>query len=126
MDTKKILLGLAAAVAFGVVAGALISMAKLSVDPVVQSVFLSFLGTAIGAYIARRRFVLPALGLWFVEWLIIVYVLYFIAAPTGRASFFAITQVNLLSIVLSALAVTIGALLGQTLAKRTQRNVPAI
>jgi hypothetical protein len=61
-----------------------------------------------------------------VEWLLVVYLLYFIAAPTGQASFLAIAQINVLSIVLSALAVAIGALVGQALAKRAQHSAPAI
>ncbi len=126
MNTKRILLGLAAAAVFGLVAGELISLANFTVNPVLQSAVLGFLATAIGAFIARRGFVLPALGLWLVEWLLVVYLLYFIAAPTGQASFLAIAQVNLRSIVLSALAVAIGALVGQALAKSARRSAPAI
>ena len=126
MDTKRILLGLAAAAAFGLVAGELISLANFTFNPLLQSVVLGFLATTIGAFMARRGFVLPALGLWFVCWLLVVYLLYFIAAPTDQASFLAIAQTNLLSIVLSALAVAIGALVGQALAKRMRRSAPAI
>jgi hypothetical protein len=126
MNMKRILLGLAAAAVFGLVAGELISLANVTVNPVLQSIVLGFLATAIGAFIARRGFVLPALGLWLVEWLLVVYLLYFIAAPTGQASFLAIAQINVLSIVLSALAVAIGALVGQALAKRAQHSAPAI
>jgi hypothetical protein len=126
MNMKRILLGLAAAAVFGLVAGELISLANVTVNPVLQSIVLGFLATAIGAFIARRGFVLPALGLWLVEWLLVAYLLYFIAAPTGQASFLAIAQINLLSIVLSALAVAIGALVGQALAKRAQHSAPAI
>ena len=126
MDTKRIFLGLAAAAAFGLVAGELMSLANFTSNPVLQSVVLGFLATTIGALIARRGFVFPALGLWFVGWLLVVCLLYFIAAPTGQASFLAIAHVNLLSIVLSALAVTIGALVGQALAKRVLRSEAAI
>ena len=126
MNTKRILLGLAAAAVFGLVAGELISLANFTVNPALQSAVLGFLATAIGAFIARRGFVLPALGLWLVEWLLVVYLLYFIAAPTGQASFLAIAQVNLRSILLSALAVAIGALVGQALAKSARRSAPAI
>ena len=126
MDTKRILSGLAAAAVFGLVAGELISLANFTFNPLLQSIVLGFLATAIGAFIARRGFVLPALGLWFVEWLLVVYLVYLIAAPTGQASFLAIAQRNLLGIVLSALAVAIGALLGQALARRAQRSAAAI
>ena len=126
MNTKRILLGLAAAAVFGLVAEELISLASFTFNPLLRSVVLGFLATTIGAFIARRGFVLPALGLWFVDWLLVVYLLYFIAVPTGQASFLATAQINLLSIVLSALAVAIGALVGQALAKRAQRSAPAI
>ncbi|MGN6656881.1 MAG: hypothetical protein ACTHJ9_16255 [Rhodanobacter sp.] len=126
MNMKRILLGLAATVAFGLVAGELISLAGFVVNPVLKSIALSFLATTIGAYIARRRFVLPALSLWLVVWLLVVYIVYSIAEPTGQASFLAITQINLLSIVLSAIAVAIGALVGQALARRAQHSEPAI
>jgi hypothetical protein len=126
MDTKRILLGLAVAAVSGLVAGELISLANFTFNPLLKSVVLGFLATTIGAFIARRGFILPALGLWFVGWLLVVYLLYFIAAPTGQASFLVIAQINLLSIVLSALGVAIGALLGQSLARRAQRSAPAI
>ena len=126
MDTKRILSGLAAAAVFGLVAGELISLTNFTFNPLLQSIVLGFLATTIGSFIARRGFVFPALGLWFVDWLLVVCLLYFIAAPTGQASFLAIAQINLLGIVLSALAVAIGALVGQALARRAWRGAPAI
>ena len=126
MDTKRILSGLAAAAVFGLVAGELISLANFTFNPLLQSIVLGFLATTIGSFIARRGFVFPALGLWFVGWLLVVCLLYFIAAPAGQASFLAIAQINLLGIVLSAPAVVIGVFVGQALAKRAQRSAPAI
>ncbi len=126
MNTKRILLGLAAAAVVGLVAGELIALSSFAGDRVVQSVAVSFLGAAVGAFIARRDFVLPALGLWLFEWLVVVYVLYGIAVPTGQASVMAIAQYNLLNILLSALAVVLGALIGQGLGTRMQRRLPAV
>lgn len=126
MDTKRILLGLAGTAVFTLAVGQLLSLTNFTFNPVLQSVVLGFLATTIGALIARRGFVFPALGLWLVGWLLVVGLLYFIAAPTGKASFLAIAQVNLLSIVLSALAVAVGALVGQSLAKRVPLRRPAI
>lgn len=126
MNTKGVLLGLAAVAVFGLVAGGLISLADFTVNPELKSVVLGFFGAAIGAFIARRDFVLPALGLWLVGWVLVAYLLYSIAAPTGHASFLAIAQINFLSIVLSTLAVAIGALLGQFLANRAHTRAPAI
>lgn len=126
MNTKRVFLGLAAAAAFGLVAAELISLASLSIGPVLQSVVLSLFGTAVGGFIARKGFVLPALGLWFVEWLAVFYVLYRVAAGTGQASVMTIAQLNLLNVVLSAVAVALGALLGQALAARTWKAASAI
>ncbi len=126
MNAKRILLGLAATAVFGLVAGELISLSNLTVGPVVRTVVLAFLATAVGALVARRGFVFPALGLWFVEWLVVIYFLYRIAEPTAQASILAIARLNLPNIMLSALAVVLGALLGQVLAERTQRSARAI
>jgi len=49
MNTKRILLGLAAAVLFGLAAGELISLANLPASPVLQSVAVSFFGAVVGA-----------------------------------------------------------------------------
>lgn len=124
MNTQRILLGLAAAVVSELVAGQLLSLTNLSAGPVVQTVALTFLGAAVGAFVARRGFVLPALGLWLVEWLVVVYLLYRVAQPSGQASIRAIVQLNLLSIVLCALAVVGGVWLGQAVARRSQDAVP--
>lgn len=125
MNTKRIFLGLSVTAVFGLVAGELISLVNLSVGPVVRSVALGFLGTAVGALIARQGFAFPAIGLWFVEWLVMAYFLYRVAEPTGQTSVLPIAQLNLLSILLSALAVVVGALPGQALARRSQHVVPA-
>ncbi len=126
MNTKRILLGLAAAVLFGLAAGELISLANLPASPVLQSVAVSFFGAVVGAWVARTGFLFPALGLWLVEWLAGLYVVYWIAEPTGQASIMAITQLNLASILLSALAVALGVLVGQVLATRTRQPASAI
>ena len=126
MNTKRGFLGLAAAALFGLVAGELISLVNLPARPVLQSVAVNFFGAAIGALIARRGFMFPALGLWLVEWLAGFYVVYRIAEHTRQASIMAITQLNLVSILLSALAVVLGVLVGQALATRTSQAASAI
>ena len=125
MNTKKILLGLATTVAFGLVAGQLLSLGNVALSPVIQSVGFGFVGTALGAFVARRGFLLPALGLWLLGWLGSIYMLYLIAEPTGQASIPAIVQYNLLGGFLSALAVSAGALFGQYLARRSEHAVAA-
>ena len=125
MTPKKIWLGLAISVAFGLVAGEILSLGNVSLSPVIQSVALGFVATALGAFVARRGFLLPALGLWLLGWLGSIYMLYLIAAPTGQASVPAILQYNLLSILFSAVAVSAGALFGQFLARRAEHAVAA-
>lgn len=126
MNATRILLGLAAAAAFGLAAGQLAPLTDMTGSATMQSVFLCFAGTAIGGFIARRGFVLPALGLWLVEWIVVAWFLLRIAAPTGQASLPAILQLNLPAIVLSAIAVVLGALNGQALARYMQPSAPVI
>ncbi|HEU4670863.1 MAG TPA: hypothetical protein VFR91_09140 [Dyella sp.] len=121
MKMKRIALGLAASVTFGLIAGWLLSLAHITIDSLLQIVLVGFVAATIGAFIARRGFVLPALGLWLVQWLVVVYVLYWIAEPTGQASALAIVQRNMPGFFLSAAAVASGALLGQVFAGRAQR-----
>ena len=106
-------------------AGELIALANLAVGPVTQSAALGFLGVALGALVARRGFVLPAIGLWLLGWSANIYFLYRIAEPVGQASVLGILQYNPFAISLSLLAVVAGALFGQALAQRLQRVVSA-
>ncbi len=125
MNSKRIWLGLGIAAAFGLVGGELIALADLAVGPVTQSVALGFPGAVLGAFVARRGFVLPAIGLWLLSWSADIYFLYRVAEPVGQASILGILQYNLLTIILSLLAVVAGAWFGQALAQRSQRAVSA-
>jgi len=121
MTSKRIGLGLLATVAFTVLVEALISLAQLAVHPVARVLLLGFIGTALGAYIARRRFVLPALGLWLLSSVVVFYIVYSIAEPVGQASISGILQFNALGIMFSFAAVMAGAIFGQYLASRHQQ-----
>lgn len=125
MNSKRTWIGLGITATFGLGAGELVALANLAVGPVTQSVVLGFLGTALGAFVARRGFVLPAIGLWLLDWSANIYFLYRIAEPVGQASVIGILQYNLFALSLSLLAVVAGALFGQALARRSQRIVSA-
>lgn len=126
MDGKRTLLGLAAAATFALVSAELLSLAHVSVHPLIQTIVLGFVSTAIGAYIARRDFMVPARCLWLAEWMVSVHLIYVIAAPTGQASVRSIVRLNLWGMALSAVAVVPGALLGQALARRKRYAARAI
>ncbi len=126
MRMNRIVLGLAAMAVFGLVAGELVSRANIAIDPALRSLVVGLVAAAIGAFIARRGFVLPALGLCLAEWLLVIYALYRIAEPVAQASVLAIAQLNLPIFLRSAAVVALGALLGQAFARRSQRAKPAI
>lgn len=125
MSTKRIFPGLAAAAAVDLAAAALVSMTSLAAGSVVQAVAIGFLGAAVGGYIARRRFVLPALALSLLEWLAALYLVYRIAEPTGQASVVSIVQLNLPAVLLSSVAVVLGVWFGQSLATRSRGALSA-
>jgi hypothetical protein len=117
MTSKRIWLGLFVTVVFTMLVGESVSLIDLAIHPLVQAVVLGFIGTALGAYVARRRFILPALGLWFVTSIAALYNTYRIAEPVGQASISGILQFNAPNIVLSIVAVAAGAVSGQYLAR---------
>jgi|SRR6185312_2968087 len=125
MNSKRTWIGLGITATFWLVAGELIALANLAVGPVTQSAALGFLGVALGAFVARRGFVLPVIGLCLLGWSANIYFLYRIAEPVGQASILGILQYNVFAISLSLLAVVAGALFGRALAQRSQRVVSA-
>lgn len=84
---------------------------------VVQSVLELFLGALAGAWLARGRFVVPALVVWALLWAAVAWLLHGIGAPAGGGSIAAILQYNWLAIVLSGAGAVAGALCGQELAR---------
>ena len=81
-----------------------------------ESVLVFFLAATAGAWLARDRFVVPALAAWALLWAAVAWMLYLIAAPVHQASIGAILQYNWLAIVLSGAATVAGALCGRVLA----------
>lgn len=81
-----------------------------------EAVLVFFLASAGGAWLARDRFIAPALFVWAVFWVAIAALLHLIAAPADPSSIAAILQYNWLAIVLSGAATAVGAPCGRVLA----------
>ena len=120
MNAKMIALGLVATILFWAIASYLISLLPPSIPTAAQAFLVTLLGAALGAYIAKRNFALPAFALLGLYWAYIIYVLYSIAEPTGRASVLGIISNNTSSITLQAFATLIGVIGGQLLGQRSQ------
>lgn len=90
-----------------------------------ESILVFFLAATAGAWLARSRFVVPALLAWAVFWTAVIGVLHLIAAPAGGSSIAATLQFNWLAIVLSGAATVAGALCGHILAGSPDRPLVA-
>jgi len=127
MSHKRLWLGLAAMIAVQMVVSNLFM--TISPDQIrfiaPQSVLAAFLAALAGGAIARKGFVLPAMGVWLVVWAAITYVLYRIAEPMMQDLMASIIRNNWLAFVLSGVATGIGALLGQWLTAGRARRVAA-
>ena len=117
---KKIAIGMIIAILVWTIGNELIGLLDLPIPPIAQSFVVSLSGGGLGAYVAKRNFLVPALAAWVLCWGIAIYMLYLIAAPTGQASFSGIIGYNWSVIALSAFATLIGVLGGQVIAQRTQ------
>ena len=122
---KNTAIGVAIIVLVWIVGNEVITFLELPISPTTQSVVVSLLGTGLGAFIAKRNFLLPAFAVWFLCWSLALYLLYLVAEPTGQASITGIARYNAIAIGLSAIATLIGVLVGQRLAQRSQRIVVA-
>ena len=83
----------------------------------VHSLLELFLGAVAGAWLARRPFVIPALVVWAMLWIVVTWLLHGYGGRTGDASVAAILQYNWLAIVLSGIGAVTGALCGQVMAR---------
>ena len=120
MNKKKIALGVVVVVLFWAIGNELINVFELPISPTTQSVVVSLFGTGLGAFVAKRNFLLPALTVWLLCWSFALYILYQISVPTGHASVLELLQYNWISISLSALATLIGVFIGQSVARPSQ------
>ena len=114
MSISKILLGVGAMFAVNMAIGKL--LAAMGVEGLAQHMTAFFFAAFAGGWIARKRFMLAAIGYWAVAWCVVIYILYSIALPTGQASLRGIIGFNVLPIAFTYGAVFVGAGLGQMLA----------
>ncbi|MGY1424149.1 hypothetical protein [Lysobacter sp. A289] len=127
MFRRKLWLGLATLVAVQIVMSNLAD--AIGADDLSyitsRSVLIAFTAAFAGGIVARKGFVVPALGMWLIIWAAIAYVLYQIAEPFGQAPFASILQHNWVAFLLSGAATAVGAFLGQALAVRLYRRPAA-
>ena len=126
MSKRKTALGVLAMFMVQVVAGALLPDLGTSVAWLVaQSALVFFVAALVGGWVAGHRFLLPAMVVWLLIWIAIVYLLYRIAAPAGPVSIVGMLQYNWVAFLLSGATTAIGALLGQVIAVSRARRVAA-
>ncbi|MGH8075390.1 MAG: hypothetical protein ACREO4_15165 [Lysobacter sp.] len=90
---------------------------------VAQSALVFFVAAVVGGWVAGHRFLLPAMAVWLLIWIAIVYLLYRIAAPAGPVSIVGMLQYNWVVMLLSGAATAVGALLGQAISVSRARRV---
>jgi hypothetical protein len=95
--------------------GTLLALTASTNGSIIQTVVASFAGAFAGGFIARRRFLIPAIISWTAIWGVLIYVLYSIASAAGTASLIEILKNNAVSLLLPGIAVLVGAKLGQRL-----------
>ena len=118
MNTKLIALGVVAVVATWLIGHQIFGLLNLPLSPTAIAVLSAAIGGGLGAYIAKRNFMLPALVALALCWSAAVFVLYQIAAPVGQASVRELLIFNAISISLSVVALVAGVLAGSALANR--------
>ena len=93
--------------------------------PSVLTILLTFLPFAIGAYIARNRFLLVAVSFSIAVWIFGQHILYQIALPTGQADFLRISLGNIPSLFALLVAAVLGTAVGEWQYKRGLEKVTA-
>lgn len=127
MNTKRIVAGIVAMVATAWAVsfvGQMLNLDRFLADPISGGLGL-FLSALVGSFVARSRFVLPALSLWLVLWVAIIYVLYRIAGPVGAPSVIGLLSYNAIALIVSLVGAYSGAVLGQHLSRRLSPSQPA-
>lgn len=84
----------------------------------VKSAFVYFIAVTVGAVVARRSFMVPAVVLCIFGWLLAIYVLYEIARAAGPASLIEIAVSTLYGLGLSLASAVLGSMLGRWFYKR--------
>ncbi|MFC0682876.1 hypothetical protein ACFFGH_34015 [Lysobacter korlensis] len=119
---RRILLGLVMMAFFITVAQKASFLLELGVHHSLLTAAIALLGAGLGGYLARSRFLVPALVMHALLWAVAFYFVYQIAQLTGHGSLLALLQQNAPGFFLSLLGVSCGALIGQALARRRQPN----
>ena len=125
MNLKRIALGIATTVFLWVIASNLIPLLNFPIPAAVQSFLMTLISVGVGAFIARRGFLIPAFALLALYWACAIYLLYLVAAPTGQASFLGILLTNASALTLQAFATMIGVVGGQLLGQRASVKTAA-
>ena len=85
-----------------------------------QSTIISLIAVTGGAFVAKSRFLLPAIILWLAIWLAVLYMLTNISAE--QSSYWEVAQFNWLAISASLLSTVIGIELGEFLSSKLGRS----
>jgi hypothetical protein len=91
----------------------------------VKSAISYFFAAGLGAIVARRTFVVPALALAVVGWVVTINILHQIALVAGPSSYMKIATDNWLGLILLVIAATAGAIAGRWFYKHEVENVAA-
>ena len=113
---KRIIFGLLAAIAIQTTLGYFFSLSLLSTT--IQSALACFIGAAMGTYVARRNFILPAILLWSLTWFLMFYILHRISG--NETNIFGLVQYNWIAMLVSLLAALLGCIAVNALNSRNQ------
>jgi hypothetical protein len=90
-----------------------------------QAGLLWLICASMASWVVRRGFWVPAAAVWLATWVLVIALLYFIAAPTGQASVVGILQFNALTLTCSAVTAMLGASVGSWRARAAGRREQA-
>ena len=116
---KRVLFGLVAAIASQVIFGYLLSF--LLISTAVHSGLICFIGAAIGTYVARRNFIIPAILLWSFNWLLIIYILS--AMSDFEKDTVTLIQFNFIAMLVSLIAAIVGCISVNAFNSRNQAAI---
>ena len=100
--------------------GTLLALTTHTNGSITQTAISSFAGALTGGFIAKRNFLLPALILWALIWGTLLYILHGIGQAAGTASLSDLLNSNVSSLLLSGVAVVVGATIGQKVSNHSR------
>lgn len=121
----RILLGLLAMLAVGLLFDFLPSIPTphyrifdfFWVFPGLESAVLVFVAAAAGAFVARVRFVVPAIAFTALSWALGVYILNQIGAPMGQDNILELAGSNILGLLFGIIGAGLGARIGEKISR---------